>query len=290
MRTISFFLVLAMTLTVRAQTPTVADIQQSMHDGKYTPALKQIAQALAVRDAGNKYDLLMLKGECLLNVKSPSYAAQSFRAAMKEAPDVPKANVALATAILSERSPKLVYASRAQSKSEPIDILQPDNRKRAIGALYDDTRQSLEPRIKSAMNSSQLTLMIKLIPDMINMYALEYAAKDSAHESEATLQSMGARARELMGPELKSLSARVSQIQYAATDMVWVNGIMTQAGLTPPQRQDLNDIGKYVQQIEATARDARTMAHRLGAPGEHWEDIIADSAELLNAIDTLLQR
>ena len=159
-----------------------------------------------------------------------------------------------------------------------------------MAALYEDIRQSLEPRIKTAMNSAQLTLMIKLIPDMIDLYAVEFGAKDSAHESQATLQTMGARARELMGPELKRLNDRVSQIQFSASDMVWVNGIMTQAGLTPPQRQDLIEIGKYVQQIEATARDARTMAHRLGAPGEHWEDIIADSAELLNTVDTLLQR
>ena len=283
-------LVLGLALTVRGEAPSIADIQKSMSDGQFTPALKQIAQALAVRDAANKYDLLMLKGECLLNVKSPSYAAQSFRAAMKEAPDFPKANVALANAIISEKSPKLAYTSRSAPKSEPIDIVSPVKRTQAIGVLYDDTRKSLEPKIKSAMNSSQLTPMIQLIPQMMDLYALEWAASGSAQESEATLKSMGARAREMIGPELKRLNARVSDIQFSASDMVWVNGIMTQAGLTPPQRQDLNDIGQYVQQIESTARDARTMAHRLGVPSEHWEDIISDSVELLNNVDTLLRR
>src|SRR6478672_189018 len=91
--------------------PTIAEAQADFDAGQYRPALQKVSKALTATNEKSppaaRYDLFMLRGECLLRVNERTLAIDAFRAAartMKNDGDLHKATAAGGTALLIEAS------------------------------------------------------------------------------------------------------------------------------------------------------------------------------------------
>src|SRR4051812_7735182 len=67
---------------VATAAPTMAQVRESFAAGQYQPTLRSIADCLALKgqaaEGYDRYELLTLKGECLIQLKSAAYAANAF--------------------------------------------------------------------------------------------------------------------------------------------------------------------------------------------------------------------
>src|SRR4051794_3281569 len=96
--------------------PTLEDARAHYVSGDYPACLRKIAVLLPSKpvksDPADRYDLLMLRGECLLRLKQRQPATDAFESAaavMKKHTDLPKAASATALAVLVKASPDLTY-------------------------------------------------------------------------------------------------------------------------------------------------------------------------------------
>ena len=83
------------------------DELRQMHDaGQYHVCLQQVARILRAGNAGtryDRYDLLLLRGDCLLHLDDPATAKIAYLAAAKS-PDPEQAREGRATAFLLHRT------------------------------------------------------------------------------------------------------------------------------------------------------------------------------------------
>src|SRR6476620_7620440 len=97
MRRILIALAVTLSLCVSARADlSIDDIHKDMETAQYRAALQKISKLLVARtsgqDAGERYDLLMMRGECLLQLKQASAAEAAYNSAssvMKSQADVP---------------------------------------------------------------------------------------------------------------------------------------------------------------------------------------------------------
>jgi hypothetical protein len=275
------------TRTLAADSAAVQEARKFVQAKQYPDALKTISQALAISrptdPSGDRYDLLMLRGECLIQSNQRLAAANAFDMAVKSAPDHPGAAVARANALLVRASPSGKYIPKTPGQ-QPIDISDADSRKLAFAAMRDDLRAALQPKLSAALAGTTLTPMMAVLPSLLDLANLEYASDGSLTKTSPDLVELGARARELMQAELRRISYEMNSLEEASnsTDM------LNRRGLTSPQRQSLSETADYVRQIGETARNARQHARDLGFDGAPWEPIIADSDDLADRIHGIL--
>src|SRR3954462_10442462 len=102
--------------------PSLPDQIQKIMDSKaYRPALQTIAQVLPTAAQGDKYALLMMRGECLLQLKDGATAILAFDQAAAAAGSNPPSEAARATSLLIRKSAGLVYTPRTSDRT-PLDI------------------------------------------------------------------------------------------------------------------------------------------------------------------------
>src|SRR5689334_10241226 len=144
----SLFLVAALTLTAllampaAALPPTPAEIRAKFDAGEYRPTLAMIGQALALKGGAaegyDRYDLFMLKGECLVQLGSAALAAEAFEDA-RESTRVPlKMGTARGNEVMLRRSLSMRYVPKTGPDKAAIDVKPPAERKRAMLALRAD--------------------------------------------------------------------------------------------------------------------------------------------------------
>src|SRR5258708_25948443 len=97
-----------------------------------------------------------------------------------------------------------------------IEIVDPQNRKKALLALMEQERIDRKTAIDSALEAKTLAPIIDAAPTLINLYSLEFTATSAAEEIRPTLMKEGERARQLIGQELVVTDQRVSQIETDA--------------------------------------------------------------------------
>jgi hypothetical protein len=268
----------------------VDSVRQRVASGQYQDALRLISQQLTrtARDKDNpdRYDLLMLKGESLLQLGQRASAGDAFDQAAKAAPDIRGTALARANALLVRSAPNNKYKPKSGGASaQPIDILNPESRKQAFAALREDKLAALAPKLKKAEDAKSLPPMIDVLPAVLDCGYLEGASSGAAPQTRAALAEMGAHARDLMTAELRRLRYRVDQMEDLANS--FINDDLTRRGLFSNERQELTDDIAYLKQIEQTARDARRRARELGFDGAAWEPIAADAADLADRAQAL---
>ena len=288
------------TLAQTAPPPTdTPDVQKLVDQGQYRPALQQIAKMLPQMQQSDpatrqqRYTLLMLRGECLLQLGQRSYAAQAFDAAGHAAPDPKSGAVARANAVLVRRSTGNFY--KPKGGGAPIDTLSANSRKKAMLALDADMFAAIQPKVEAAINGNTLTPMIDLLPAMSDMDALECTANGSPGQTRQQLMAMGQRARELMNREIRRVGLRFDELMSLSDSSWWGgSGYTVTAGqtvrrsFTTPQLNELQSSLAYLQQIESTARQARQFAREMGLDGKAWEPVIADSDDLIDRFNAVL--
>jgi hypothetical protein len=165
-----------------------------------------------------------------------------------------------------------------------MDIRVAESRKQAFVALHDELAGAVRPRVQKAMSANSLPPMADVLPSVLDLAAVEYAAEGSAEDAKAILTDLGTHARQLMSNEIRRLDDRVGELHATANsfDLVTRGGVIEPRGLTSPERKELQDALVYLGKIEKSARDAQGRAKELGFTGEKWDAVVVqadDAAE-----------
>src|SRR5690242_3896880 len=122
MRWIVVFLTIVMTGSFSAsaqQSANLEELQRLVSEQQYAPALQKITAALALKGPAAKsvdrYQLFMLKGECLLQTKATRLALDAYAAAIKEAASDRDRSLAEAHETLVKESKGFAYTPKTLS-------------------------------------------------------------------------------------------------------------------------------------------------------------------------------
>jgi hypothetical protein len=221
---------LARTAPAAEPLPTQGDIQQTFDRGKYPLVLQELNRVLVLKGAAAKaYDrhaLLRLKGETHLRMKAAAPAAQAFADAAAETEDAQAADVDRATALLIKRSSQQAYAPKArgpkgrEKAAEAIGIVEPDGRKRALAALFEDEYAAGEPKVSAVRNARQLAPILDVLPAVRDLRSLERAANSHDARTKELVTRLAGRARDLMAEAVRDMTPKVADIEKKANEYV----------------------------------------------------------------------
>lgn len=253
--------------------------------GDYAGCLKKISGLLSSRsikaDSPERYDLMMLRGECMLKLKQRQAAAQAFDAAalgMRARGDLPRVAAATALGTLVKASPDLAYKPKSHPELAAIDVVEPSWRKDAMAALFEDLRDKLTPAVDDAIHSTSLVPSHELLPRMWELYTVEFAVKGNAASTETRLEDLGGHARDLIGSELDGMMTRLDHLNDLASEPAWVSAGLSYRGLHTDEREELHRIADELVKIQRTAENARRISRLLGKTGDKWNALLADCA------------
>lgn len=280
---------------------TLADAQAAFAAKDYRDSLRKIAGALdgpeGKSGSPTRYQLLMLRGENMLQLKEFRMAAESFTAAgnvAKSKEDRKRQADAMATALLIKASKAGAYAP-ASNPAAPIDIVDPESRKRAMEAFFADTLAASRPQIQQAATANSLQPIQDQLPKLRELLIIELAATGDTAQTMPLARSLGQHARDLIGAEFNRIAARLDELATAASSPVIVDGVgpvssvLTPRGLTTPERDDLKKIADTLTQAERAAQQGRWIAHQSDGPVQAWEALLADCSELKSRAEFLWQ-
>jgi hypothetical protein len=277
--------------TICSAQATLPQAQEKFDEGDYREALKLISQGLSTpRLAPNqRYALLMLRGESLLRLDERSLAIDAYKSAAEAKAGAKETAVARATCALIRKSQKSMYRPMsAGGSTEPIDIVDPESRKKAFAALYADSQAMMQKKVEAALRATTLPPIVEVIQPLLDQGAMEYLATGSAPQTRQTLTELGDHARQLMSAELQRVAYRIDQLRDTSTSITGDQWGFGQRGLQIPEQRELQDLVTYVRQIQTTAQRARARARELDFDGSAWEPIISDAAELADRGEAVL--
>lgn len=314
MRSTSFLVVLA-TAFFLARTPpalaapppaSLADARAEFDAGQFRPCLQKISGALASPEAKSdpqtRYDLLMLRGEAMLRLGERRMAADAFRSAanvLKQKDDRKRLADATATALLVDAAHRTDHGTTytpAGDASEPIDIIEPDSRKRAQAALFADALVANRPKIDQALRAATLVRIQELLPILRNLYTMELAATGDAAQTMPLARALGQHARDLIAGEFSRISERLDSIALAAADAMFVvspgapSEVLALRGLNSRERDELHGLADALAKAEHVAQQGRWISRQTDGPTEAWEALLADCSELKSRAQQLWDR
>lgn len=271
----------------QAQPASIGAAQQAFAEGDFRKSLQEISRVLASPQAkpGSKerYDALMLRGECMLQLKEPDLASSAFMSAanvMRADPNLADTATARAMSILVKSSPNLKYVPAG---GEPIDISDPASRKKALAALLTDRLAAIKAQLAEALKSTSLEPIYKLVPAMVDVFALEIASTGKPTETEPMLKSLGEHGRNLITAELTRLNGEISQLETLANEPTSTGALgrgYSRRGLDSNEQKVLQNDVAYLDKIRQVCQDGRRGAKRFGGTGEAWEPLLAEATDL----------
>ena len=273
------------------------DARAAFDSGDYQACLRKVASLLSSntvkRDSPERYDLLMLRGECLVRLKQRTPAAEAFEkasAVTKGHGDLPRTANATALAALVKASPDLKYKPKSRSEGSAIDIVEPGTRREAMAALFEDLKKQLAPDVEKALQDKSLTSTQRRLKQFWELYAVEFAATGAATSTESTLQDLGGHARELIADELDRLVSRLEHLSDLASEPVWGRNVMGYRGLKTSEQNEIRQAADYLMEIQRTVENGRRIAQALGRTGENWDFLLADCAVARDAAQQAYDR
>jgi hypothetical protein len=280
--------------TALAAPPTADEIRVQAAAGNHSAALGLISQALTLKGPAaegiDRYELLMLKGESLLQLGQAKYAADAFEDASEATNDPAKSAAAKAAEIIIHRSPVMKYVPRTGPDSTPIDIKSPEQRRKAMLAARNDTLASIKQKIDAALKADDLEPMMALLPALRDVVTLEIGGAGELGESKPVFAALGTRARALIAQELKGSRAHVEELNAAASEIVGFGYQVSRRGLYSRERKDLAAMTEYIRQIESVSRDGLRIARMFSGEVGEWEHLATAAADLSLRIETILRR
>jgi hypothetical protein len=284
-------LLLAAANTAIAQ-PTMEEIRREYDAGKYASAISLASRALAARGAEaekyDRYDLLYLRGEALLQLKQPKYAEQAFEEAFHATTDRSKKAAAVAMAALIRRSQSLAYVPKGKP-NEKIDILDSNSRKAAMSALHDDLRAAVVPQVSEAGKGRTLAPIQALLPDMLELTSLEIVLTGDNKESLELYAQLGERARELISRELSAQRRFLEEANGTLYGLqISSTGNLRPRMLGTEDRKQLQELQDYVGRIRASAMRGRRIAQAIGGAVPQWESLVANADDLYDRVAVIL--
>jgi len=276
--------------------PTTQEMQGLLDSGQYNDVLRDVAHALALGgregQAYEKYDLLILRGETQLRLKQSAPAALAFKQATGQTVDMQKAAVASAMDLLIRRSPQFQYTPRKVAtgvKPAPIPITDPQNRKLALAALYDDELAAAGEALaegKKAVSLPQIAAAVKAIQSH-SLVALDRTVHGNVDDIQRATGDLKARTKDLITKALDQMSKQTKEIADHADQMNRIPSMragqpdtMQRRGLQGSDRQNLQGIVQGCKQIAGAAREL------MGA----LSDTPADADTLVQQANDVLQK
>ena len=227
---------LVATTGIRAAEPEglpSADDLHKLYDAKeYQPLVQKLTRVLQLKgnaaQAYDRVDMLMLRGEALMQLKQQAPAVEAFDAAAKEATNPQQKGTtykpdeiakARATALLVHQARLFSYTPRhveAGQKPEPIPLSDPARRPDAFKALLADQQADLTPKAKAAAHATSLGPIIQLIRGLGDLRAVEQMATSATKQSDALLVDLAEQAHKLMDAEVDRLAPATDTISKNA--------------------------------------------------------------------------
>ena len=275
--------------------PTVEEIRKLIDGGNGAEALKQLNRLLALRGKAaapyEKYELLTLKGDAHLKLRANEAAASSFRQAAADTEDKVKQATARATEQLIRRSKNLAYTPKKVAKggaAEPIDVVEPESRQRALAALFVDEAAPVLPKLEAAKDAKSVGPMIKAMQAARELEYLELAANGSADQVAGMVAELKDRGKQMLAKVMERAAKRTDRIAEMANEMENVKQIMptsrggyrsvTVQRRRGVQREDVTELKGIIDACDEVEAQAKALVEATGADEEEVEEIV-DAAE-----------
>ena len=275
--------------------PTVEDIRKLLNAGDAPGALKGVNRLLLLRgkaaEGYDKYELLSLKGDVHLKMKATDAASAAFRQAAAATEDPQHQAVARATELLVKRSKNLAYTPKKVArggKAEPIDVVEPESRAKALAALFVDEVAPLMPKVEAAKAANSVVPMIKAMAAAREVEFLERAANGSSDQVTGVIHALGEEGEAMLGKVVEKATKRVDRITTLANETEHVRQtVPTSSGgfrtaIIPKRRgiknDDVRELKTIIDGLDEVVAQANALTEARGGDGEAVEDLV-DSAE-----------
>jgi hypothetical protein len=270
---------------------TQDEIKMMVEAKAYRPALQAIAKAFPQTNAKvpeyDKYTLLMLRAQCLLETNDPSTALLAYQQAA--ALPLTLANYEAAQAmvlLLKNKGPGATFVPKFGDKT-PIELNTAEGRKKAIASLYYSQYAVDKPIAEDAAGAANLVPVLNIIPRLRDLHALATQGTGDDKEVVALVQPIGQHAAQLISSEITRCEKQIEAIRNAASRMigdgsgsvinsggrsVWVpnSGLN---GLDPSARATLREAIDYLGQIHDTCDKFYHIAQRYERNTERWQSM-----------------
>jgi hypothetical protein len=207
------------------------EIKSSFEAGDYRAVIRDVARGLALKgkaaDEYDRHDLLLLRAESLLRLKETAAAGTAFEQAAKESVSEKDRNDALAMSMLLSRTggrtlkyiPQKVLKSQ---KRDPIDVVDPEQRKAALAALYFDESSAAAPAIKEAKTATALPPIATALKavNAHKLRMLELAANGNDNQTKQAVNDLKSRAVDLISHALERYARRVDELGASADQTI----------------------------------------------------------------------
>lgn len=267
--------------------------KQQFQANDFGQTVATVDRALNARDAAiadkDRYELLMLKAESLVQMKRNAFAANVFRNAMTSAPDLPRAAVAQANAVVIDASTPQGYkpAGQLAGGKEVIDIVSRESRKDAMRALLRDIRPRVQRQYDAAVTATTLPALERAMEGVFEMYCLEYTTEGEPESALNSLAKIGEYVQGLIGREINRVRLEVSMIERSAD--TYDSNTNSRRGLSSPERKQLAATNEYLQQVYNRIVDYRRITLRFEGKGDRWDALLADTVDLMTRVSTVLR-
>jgi len=248
----------------------------------------------------------MLKGECHLRAKAFSPAAEAFAAAAKDPQAAPSERaIAAAHGMLIKQSKGPAYTPKPvppdKTRPAPIDILDPESRKRAFAAMLADELAANEAKLAEAKAAKTLGPVAAVFKPLAAMEGLELAAAGDAVKIRAIEGDLADRAKRNIADALRALSKRVGEIDKDANTFVELyqdeqdplapfpfpvrRRVYKRKGPTNAQLAELQQGNATCDRLPQAVNE---MAEGLRVPEKTFENFAEEAGRIRKEIDRLL--
>lgn len=240
-----------------------------------------------------QYDLLMLRGEAMLQLKRRSLAERGFLAAAQAAPSLDAAAIANANAVIvvhssvqqgSPTTQSFSYAPRGES--ERIDITDEFDRKKAMEKLIAESDSSVRKEFQAALSANTLPPIENAFRDTFDLYSLQVATRQKTDDTKDMMLRTFDKAQALLANELIRVGQGVTSMERIANSYdPWGGG--GRRGLSSRERAELQETATYVDRIHERLVAYRRVALRFDANPSSWDRLVADTVDLQSRIGVM---
>lgn len=289
--------VLAALLAARAfaQESSLAAVRTDVERGDHRAALTKISRMLSSTagesQPGERYQLLMLKAECQLQLKDRIGSVTTFKSAAKAAGNLVELASARANALIIYGSSSGEYKPPNAVGEPPIDILNVDSRKGAMARMQREVWTKHKNELEQAMRADTLPPIERVFVAVADAYFLELGATGEAKQTGQTMRDLGTRAYRLMRDEASRYARQVDQLgQLANSTDAFGRWGGARRGLMPADRNELRDTIAYLGKMQGRAREYREVAARLEGDGPRWDSLVAEITDALFEAQSLAEQ
>jgi hypothetical protein len=241
--------------------PTPGDVRELFEKGDYAQALRQATIALSAKGsaaAPDRYELLVLKGESQLRLKSNKDAAEAFDDASRCAKDDSEAALAMSMAELARRAKGAVYTAPAKKgeAARTFDITVRERRPAAFAAMFEESRPKVAAEVRAARGSGKLPAMFDAFRTLRDLRALELAATGADTQAAAFAADLTERAAELMARAVSEMGKTVEAVK-TATLRAYDLSVQAKGGVSNDNLALLRQVAGDCDRIAAVAADLR---------------------------------